>query len=98
MKHTDLPWHINQLYSDRCYLGAKVNGKNISVATIYGDEVIAEKDAEFIIKCVNSHDKLIEALKGILETINNIDVWWIDHPDKGGFYVEGIEAVIKEVG
>jgi predicted KAP-like P-loop ATPase len=54
--------------------------------------------AECIIRAVNSHQKLVDALKDIKRRIEESDEWWMDSPDRGGFDLEAINAALTAAG
>jgi hypothetical protein len=69
-QHTPTPWTLNTQDEEYCLPINKIFGAdNLDVAETNGatlDEM--EANAQHIVKCVNLHDKLVEAL-GIIKTI-----------------------------
>lgn len=43
-------------------------------------------------------DSLWHVLNSVLERIEDLDLWWFDVPDRGGFDVEKIRAVLTMKG
>lgn len=74
MKHTDTPWIIKECEDKALFIV-----HNSSTICALRDKV----NAEFIVKCCNSHDKLVEALKDLLD----------DHTE----LVIKTRAILKEV-
>lgn len=61
MKHTDLPWCIEKYRNDNDYR---------AIVGLHGEEVATEirtHDTELIVKAVNNHERLLEALEEMLE-------------------------------
>lgn len=69
--HTKTPWeyHQSNKYHTECRFitTSKKTGKYLHIAKIYGsnDSILmeAEANAAFIVKAVNCHEELVEALK-----------------------------------
>ncbi len=55
------------------------------------------KRAEFIVLACNSHKDLVTMLRDIAKRITDSDEWWLDDPNKGGFDLEAIEALIVKL-
>lgn len=73
-KHTELPWNAVTTGSrmrgyGQPYAIAENNAPNL-IAGVFGDVrgggPVAEANAEYIVLCVNSHAKLVEALEEML--------------------------------
>lgn len=110
MEHTPTPWHTS--HDDRGWAiveGADIgNGTNLFLMSDWGHRnkkgkldslltnEIAAANAEFIVRTVNSHDKLLEACKAVLMAIEQTDlngaVMWIKPP----FQAEGIHETAWE--
>jgi len=56
-QHTATPWYATNVDSEYVIQSAKINEDNYVGKTDYPE------DAEFIVKCVNNHNALVEALK-----------------------------------
>lgn len=68
-KHSELPWYTSSMMGCH-YIANDKNDiesgvKNSIVANLYGSQ--GQANAEFIVRCVNNHDKLVEALKTLIE-------------------------------
>ena len=68
MSHPELPWKVGFVrYNDW-------GGKNLQIMAandideVVGGNVLSEEDAAFIVKCVNGHQKLVEACKELAAT------------------------------
>lgn len=70
LKHTPTPWIIRTLGKD-CFIECPKE----KLGKAYGQEIMADDyfpelnklaDAQHIVKCVNSHDELVEACKTLL--------------------------------
>ena len=75
-KHTATPWQI-----EGCWIG---NGFKIAEVQRIGTEE-GKANAEFIVRAVNSHDVLVEALKEVriyLENLDTVDSYIIDKINK----------------
>lgn len=72
IKHTDTPWKINA--GDDCPTVCFVGDVKIVAAKLRGYDLHEndEIDAAFIVRAVNAHDDLVEALRSIVER-SNID-------------------------
>lgn len=69
-KHTPTPWdQINGVYTQENGYFSMVQTPDKCVADVFDKE-----DAAHIVKCVNMHDELVEALDKILD--NNNDENW----------------------
>lgn len=72
MSHTKTPWQVSRAYADN-------GGKYISIDHDFKDDVVNEygvvdwEDAAFIVKAVNSHEMLVEALELLCHNINDED-------------------------
>ena len=68
-KHTDLelPYRLN---GTRIEYGLFVAGDGFLIATMSRDPAHWQEKAAFVIRACNSHDKLLEACKGLLD-----DLW-----------------------
>ena len=78
MNHTPGPWHLNT-YSvtndDGIDRGFEIWGSNHSVAIIPlkpENHSHAKANGEHIVHCVNTHDALVEALRGVLHHNNGV--------------------------
>ena len=67
VKHSPLPWGIHKTDLHLYIVTDDDNGDNDSIAMADDDE-----DAEFIVRCANSHQQMIDALEACL-----------DYPDNG---------------
>jgi len=95
MKHTKLPWFIDQLFSDSCIIGAKNENKNLEICTVWGGEITSEIDAAFIVKACNGYENLELLLKRISVQMNldieiNGSTQW---PDK---LIEDVKEAVKK--
>lgn len=64
-KHTPLPWKVREHNNQKRYIDAE-NGLTIADALMHsslGNQDNHKANAEFIVKAVNSHYELVEALK-----------------------------------
>ncbi len=67
MKHTPIPWRVKQ-YNQAYIKFTCIESENGRIAKIkhyphYGD---MDANAKFIVKCVNNHERLLEACKDAL--------------------------------
>ena len=73
MKHTELPWHIGGDGADIFSVGKQENQSDaIHIADVQpensgllGMSVVDAANAAFIVKAVNNHERLLEALKDL---------------------------------
>jgi len=64
IKHTATPWKINELGSS--IVGKDFDGEYVRLLDIPdSDSPLQQTEAKFIILAVNSHEKMLEALKDI---------------------------------
>jgi len=82
-EHTPTPWKV-YLYGG-VQIGQEDTGE--AVCSMWGDKQEGEANAAHIVKCVNMHDELVEALRkcGML----------LEH---GGFDLEFIDSALKKAG
>ena len=69
-KHTPTPWKSEK--ATNSFLGINRNvpvGSRYTFRTI-GHDAVAQANAEHIVRCVNSHDALVEALGDISDECN----------------------------
>ena len=74
MKHTELPWHVSLGNNNHIWAQDSVIAKcNPEQAEMYREKSIDEEEANaaFIVKAVNNHEKLIEALKLVRAVLDN---------------------------
>ena len=84
-KHTPTPWKAHQASDKYYYITGKLKADDVEMigapvecrlAVLYDGP---GADAKHIVKCVNSHEKLVEAIKDLLaaaDTMNeHIDIW-----------------------
>tara|TARA_R110000868_G_scaffold195296_2_gene440948 strand:+ start:91 stop:375 length:285 start_codon:yes stop_codon:yes gene_type:complete len=66
MNHTPTPWHVSTKYNDTLLAVVQVHGnpQNQVVARTLGNS----PDTAHIVRCVNAHDYLVEALTKISNT------------------------------
>ena len=75
IKHTELPWRLWKANDDTWAIcETKENGRHpyfatVSVGNMWGDE--GKANAAFIVKAVNNHEKLLEALNDIISESEN---------------------------
>jgi len=65
MKHTELPWNV-----DAGYIVGLSDPENADTVAVFEAEPSRE-DAEFIVKAVNNHDALVEAINTAVEIIRD---------------------------
>ena len=63
-KHTALPWSFEAEGADYAVRGA--NGELLILDTCYYPSAPFPEDAAFIVRAVNSHDDLVEALEAVV--------------------------------
>lgn len=68
-KHTPTPWKIENWHGDTQIIGPE--GSLICIDTTYYPVAPSEEDMAHIVKCVNMHDELVEALKDIIDRSHN---------------------------
>lgn len=69
MTHTPTPWIVKEKQKGRFYRIMSEDNKSIADVWLGNDgdqSQPVKQDAEHIVKCVNAHDDLVNALKGIL--------------------------------
>jgi hypothetical protein len=78
-QHTPTPWKARKEYSNRWRIESEREGLiPLSVAQVVltvsevgcGEESENDANAAFIVRAVNCHEELLEALKGMLEYVN----------------------------
>lgn len=65
-KHTPTPWHINHDRNEQPNIYGPTNDDWVAVCPhqcVQQLQVIANANAEFIVRACNAHDELLEALK-----------------------------------
>lgn len=65
VKHVPTPWYSTQVDNGHIIQSAKINEDN------YVGKCDYPEDAQFIVKCVNSHYQLLEALREAIEMIES---------------------------
>ena len=93
VKPTGGKWEY-KIYDNETFQEIEIKVGDLRTCVIPYLEAPAEANAAHIVKCVNSHEILLEALKNVLLVIDNSDEWWIDCPNKGGFDRNKIEEAI----
>lgn len=83
-KHTPTPWVANGRYIGTTNHMSAV-GECRDVNGNWCDDVKSSADAAFIVRAVNSHDKLVEALKALLDANDAVQIALCDGPDVPGF-------------
>lgn len=73
-KHTPTPWH------NKYYYIYDENGNDIADSISSKSFGLSEANAAHIVKCVNMHDELVEALKVSNEKLYNLLFDGEDHP------------------
>lgn len=102
MKHTPGPWEIDRGYTTMLAIGpgsghmvAEVNCGIDTDATglmsVCPDE---EERANAIL--IAEAPNMLKALEYVIKRIDEIEEWWIDSPDRGGFDTDLIEAAIDK--
>lgn len=73
MTHTPTPW---KAYTQKG--GWNIHGPDCMIAQVLFDPVLLEEtckthraNARHIVKCVNTHEELVSALKGMIELMDN---------------------------
>ena len=67
MKHTPTPWEIKKLHGNyEGYVLLRNTGDGLRRIDFDKDGTFKEDDAAFIVRAVNSHEELLEALKGLV--------------------------------
>ena len=92
MNHTPTPWwadeepHIHNSWPSRgIYAGTHL------ITRVCGNE--RNRNAEFIVKCVNAHDKLVESLKDALATIIYLAPEKFDDEEHEADFNAGIDKI-----
>ena len=68
-KHTPPPWNLYDLGHGGCYIGTSERPSVTQSICVVGNVKEGKADGRFILKAVNSHDQLVEALKGVGEYV-----------------------------
>ena len=95
MKHTPTPWNYDITAGNSFSIYCEGTIKTIA-SVLFKDvnympnEKEAEANAKFIVKAVNSHDKLIEALKSLV----GMEVW-IDDIEMKKHFIEKVYNTLK---
>jgi hypothetical protein len=77
-EHTPVPWRVHTLYLSEIY--ATVDEKRMQIADISGAcSQLDEANAAFVVKAVNAHDILVQALEFIRDGYDNYDVNHVDY-------------------
>ena len=65
-----------------------------------GEEKLSDKELkEFTNDLVKAYDlfpEMVAVLEEVLKTVEDIDEWWIDCPDRGGIDTDKIEELLKK--
>lgn len=67
---TPRPWEIKLYHQDEINIVSCIDGQYRSIADIVGAMPIDMENARLIVKAVNCHDELVEALKEAKKAIN----------------------------
>lgn len=70
-KHTPAPWRVEKFYMKDPIVITSHNG-DICLSS-QSDDMDDVANAEHIVRCVNSHDALVEALKDAMEQLEFMD-------------------------
>ncbi len=93
-KHTPTPWNISQEHYHHFNTIKDKKGNHIANCSGSGHSLEeAQANAFFIVKAVNSHEKLVEALSSILE-IGKRDM---SNPKYDGYF-ENAKQTLKDLG
>lgn len=87
-KHSPLPWRVRE-----CGCGQDCRSV-ILEGVLQSDGRYSKEDGEFIVRAVNSHYELIDALEGILE-IGKRDM---SNPKYDGYFEDARQALAKAKG
>ena len=95
--HTPTPWRaVEEMDGDTLML--RVKGVDQEMASVYGEVVQgiwAEEtraNAAYIVRCVNSHKALVEALRSVMRQAQLFDAF---RDDVGQVVLEGANAALK---
>jgi hypothetical protein len=99
--HTPTPWRVVEndgAYVKASYLArlrietAPESGRDLCLALVITDtsELNNRANADFIVRAVNSHDDLLEALKAVTETLAS---WTADHSFDCTAHIDAVLAV-----
>jgi len=100
MTHTPLPWEVDYSNADVSQAGIKTeDGINVAWMSKYQPNCSSHENAEFIVKAVNCHDELVEALKECsddLEALVNHEYIGVrDYPSMDKKYQRDMQPVEK---
>lgn len=96
--HTPGPWIIEENASHYPFVMAEDNNVVAALFENDGSLYYGRSHEETIAntKLIAAAPDLLEALDYVQKVISNIDAWWIDIPDKGGFDISIIKSAIKK--
>ena len=80
-RHTPTPWRVVEADGKRNVIwNSKVS------EAISDDKEMTEANAEFIVRAVNSHEALVEALRGMVKYVDSLPLSDIKH--QNGYWVK----------
>lgn len=68
IKHTPTPWRVDNL-GDICIIGG--DEEIVCIEDDYYPVAPTEENMKHIVKCVNMHDELVEALELLIDALDN---------------------------
>ncbi|KKM14292.1 hypothetical protein LCGC14_1707590 [marine sediment metagenome] len=90
-KHTKGPWAINE------FLVYAENGNGCTLATINStSKGISDEEAQANARLIAAAPEMKNMLEDMAKRITNSEEWWMDDPNRGGFDLEAIEALLNK--
>ena len=86
-EHTSIPWTIHE--DDDHFWRIRAQGKRLIAAELFAN------DAAFIVRAVNCHDELVEALEGASQELNILLVAYEQPKDDIRRTIEAVLAKIE---
>ena len=96
-EHSKLPWYVSNIMAHIYVINdpEEINQSVINSAVAHLSYGQGQVDAEFIIRCVNSHDKLVEACK-IGLSMFSLHTGKHPNDDLANVHMDYIRQAIKE--
>ena len=95
-EHTPIPWDISSsclICNEEGKILANLIPLGLMELDVTLDEAVA--NAEFIVKAVNNHDKLVEILRQTKDNLTEILDFLTNEPDKADCVIQRSRACIK---
>jgi hypothetical protein len=94
VKHSPTPWRLRKSTFRSGEVEFSIEGTDCETLCIFdvGERPIDAINAAHIVRCVNSHDALVGALRSVIEYL---DAYGTFDTDDGAFYLNNARAALR---